>query len=87
MTVHWRIKEEWESFLLLLLAVDLKGETAAAIMLLQSITEKGYFSADSGKPGMSCMLEVGTSWDSQESEFSIVLLLQHVYFFFPCLPK
>lgn len=34
-------------------------------MLLQSITQSAYFSTDSGKPGQSCMSEVGTGCDSQ----------------------
>lgn len=65
MTVHWRIKEEWESLIFLLLAVQPKGETTGSIMLLQSFTEGVYFSTDSGKPGKSCVLEMGPSWDSQ----------------------
>lgn len=53
-----------------------------SVMLLQSITQSAYFSTDSGKPGKSCMLEVGTGCDSQRVSkvFNCTSTATHVFF-------
>lgn len=84
MAAQWRLKEEWQSSAL----VAICSTVRVRVMLLQSITQSACFSTDSGKPGESCMLEVGTGCDSQRvSKVSVVLPLQHMCFFFPHLPE